>query len=208
MDSENLKYQIGSNIAFLRKSRGMTQADLAERINYSDKAISKWERGESTPDVATLMQLARFFGVTVDELLAEDSPEAPEAVPDSAQADLRKRRRTGVLVLSSMLVWFLAMLVYVILSSVGVPKSWVAFVYAIPINAIVLLSVRSAFRRFNWNITLVSAIVWGVLLSIYVSLLVFARANVWKLVFLGLFGQVAVILWFRMLLHPREKKHE
>ncbi len=207
MDSENMKYQIGANIAALRKSRGMTQADLADQINYSDKAVSKWERGESTPDVATLMQLARFFGVSVDDLLGQDAPEAGEDPRPNAVTELRKRQRTGVLILSSMLVWFVAMLVYVVLSSVGVPKSWVAFVYAVPVNAIVLLSMRSAFRRFNWNFILVSIIVWGVLASIYVTLLVFAHANVWKLVLLGLFGQVAVVLWFRMLLRPREEHH-
>ncbi len=200
MESENLKYQIGSNIASLRKSCGMTQAELAERINYSDKAVSKWERGESIPDVLTLVQLARLFGVTVDEVMGTGQLQA-QLTPEQPQLSSRKQRqRTGVTVLSSLLVWFVAMLVYVILSSVNVQSSWVAFVYAIPVNAIVLLSLRCAFRRYNMNFWLISVIVWGVLLSVYVTLLVFARVNVWKLVFLGLFGQAAVILWFRMLL--------
>ncbi len=205
MENENLKYQIGSNIASLRRSCGMTQAELAERINYSDKAVSKWERGESIPDVLTLMQLARLFGVTVDEVMGSHDlqPQLPAQQP--AVSARKQRQRTGVLVLSSLLVWFVAMLVYVILSSVNVSNSWVAFVYALPVNAIVLLSIRSAFGRYNLNFWLISAIVWGVLLSIYVTLLVFAHANVWKLVFLGIFGQAAVILWFRMLLRSDEE---
>lgn len=104
-------------------------------------------------------------------------------------------------------MWFVALLVYVVLSSCSVPKSWVAFVYAIPANAIVLLVLCSAFGRRKQNMLLISAIVWGTLLSIYVTLLVFAGINVWKLVFLGILGQVAVFLWFRMLDSDKGRRH-
>ena len=76
MDDEKLKYQIGANIAAYRKQAGLTQAGLAEKLNYSDKAVSKWERGESVPDVLTLMQLANQFDITVNDLLVD-----PEALP-------------------------------------------------------------------------------------------------------------------------------
>ena len=69
MDSEKLKTQIGSNIAACRKQCGLTQAELAQKLNYSDKAVSKWERGESVPDVMTLAQLAEILGVTLNTLL-------------------------------------------------------------------------------------------------------------------------------------------
>ena len=76
MDDEKLKYQIGANIAAYRKRAGLTQVGLAEKLNYSDKAVSKWERGESVPDVLTLMQLAAQFDITVNDLLVD-----PEALP-------------------------------------------------------------------------------------------------------------------------------
>ena len=85
MDSEKLKYQIGANIAAYRKNANMTQATLAERINYSDKAVSKWERGESVPDVTTLVMLAEQFGVTVNELLVD-----PDALPENSDSTLEK----------------------------------------------------------------------------------------------------------------------
>ncbi len=201
MDGEHLKYQIGNNIASVRKASGMTQAELAEQIGYSDKAVSKWERAESVPDVMTLVELSRVFGVTVDALIGEAAP-----VPREARPKHPKQAKTGVLILSSLLVWFVALLINVILSSIGIGKSWVGFVYAIPVNAIVLLSLRAAFGRNNWNYPLVSIIVWGTLLSIYVTLLVFAGVNVWKLFLLGLLGQVAVTLWFRMLLWPKQEE--
>lgn len=76
MEDEKLKYRIGANIAAYRKRLGWTQAGMAERLNYSDKAVSKWERGESVPDVLTLDALAREFGVTVNDLLADPETQA------------------------------------------------------------------------------------------------------------------------------------
>ena len=60
MDEQKLKSQIGANLSAYRKRAGMTQAGLAEKLNYSDKAISKWERGESVPDVLILCQLVPY----------------------------------------------------------------------------------------------------------------------------------------------------
>jgi len=205
MDVEKLKKQIGANIAAYRKRCGLTQVGLAEKLNYSDKAVSKWERGESAPDVITLAQLAELYEITVNDLLVD-----PEALPDESSAVQRvmekaveralkrKADKRIILMLSSVLVWFVALLAFVIVSSLDIPKSWVAFFYAIPVNAIVLLSLRSAWRDFRWNQALVSAIVWGSLISIYVTLLVFAGLNVWRIFLLGIPGQAAILLWFRM----------
>lgn len=203
MDSEKLKFTIGNNIAAYRKRDNLTQAELAEKLNYSDKAVSKWERGESVPDVMTLVQLAELFGVTVNELLGEES-----AVAAAKETVERPKANKGVIqMLVSLLVWFVALTIYVILSSIGVEKSELAFVYAIPVNAIVLLSLRSAFRLFQWNHMLISMIVWGCLVSMHVTLLVFAGINLWKLFLLGILGQAAVSLWFRMFRTPRKEKN-
>lgn len=205
MDDEKLKKQIGANIASYRKRFGMTQVGLAEKLNYSDKAISKWERGESAPDVQTLVQLAELFEVTVNDLLV-DPNELPEAigagqrVMEKAVEKTLKRKadKRIILQLSSILTWFVALLTFVILSSLDVPKSWLAFFYAIPADAIVLLSLRSAWKDFRWNRVLISAIMWGSVLSIYVTLLVFLNQNLWKLFLLGIPGQAAILLWFRL----------
>ena len=217
MDDDKLKNQIGANIAAYRKRAGMTQAGLAEKLNYSDKAISKWERGESVPDVLTLTQLAEQFGITVNDLLVD-----PNALPGnpgklekamtqvSEKALKRKANKNVILALSSTLVWFVALLTFVILSSFEMlePYSWLIFFYAIPANAIVLLSLRSAWRDFRWNQALISAIVWGSLASIYVSILVFLRYNFWKVFLLGIPGQIAIFLWFRMFRPVKNKESE
>jgi len=205
MNDEILKKQIGANIASYRKSMGLTQARLAEKLNYSDKAVSKWERGESVPDVLILCQLAELFQISVNDLVVDPNalPENPgtvERVMGKAVEKTLKRKadKRIILSLSSVLVWFVALLLFVLLSSFDIPKSWIAFIFAIPANAIVLLSLRSAWRDFRWNQILISAIVWGGILSVYMTLLMFFQINMWKLFLLGIPGQAAVLLWFRL----------
>ena len=205
MTDEKLKDQIGKNIATLRKRLGLTQAGLAEKLNYSDKAVSKWERGESIPDVLTLVSLSGVLGVSVDDLL-KDHDALPEqtgpvqhAMEQVVEKTLKRKANKRIIVqLSSLLVWFVALFIYVVLSSTGVPNSWLAFFLAIPADAIVILSLRSAWRDFRSNRTLISVIMWGSLLSIYMLLWVLLDANVWKIFLLGIPGQAAIWLWFRM----------
>ena len=216
MDAEKLKNLIGKNIAAYRKQAGLTQAGLAEKLNYSDKAVSKWERGESIPDVITLAQLAEQFEITVNELVADpdilpgDNPGNLEKAMTqvSEKALKRKANKNVILGLSSILVWFVALLAFVILSSFPILEKYscLLFFYAIPANAIVALSLRSAWRDFRWNKALISAIMWGSLLSIHISLLVFLKFNMWKIYLLGIPGQIAILLWFRMYRPMKEKE--
>lgn len=215
MDLENLKGRIGTNIAVQRKRAGLTQAGLAEKLNYSDKAVSKWERGESMPDVLTLMQLAEQFGISVNELL-EDPNQLPgnpgkleKAMTQVSEKALKRSANKNVILgLSTTLVWFVALLIFVVISSFDLPYSWISFFYAIPINAIVLLSLRSAWRDFRWNRTLISIIVWGFLISIYLTFLVFLRFNMWKIFLLGIPGEIATSLWFRLFRPSKDAEQE
>ena len=212
MDDEQVKARIGANIAYYRKRAGLTQAGLAEKLNYSDKEVSKWERGDSVPDVLTLMQIAGLFGVKVDELLG-DVDALPEKIGTleramtqvSEKALKRKANKNIILALSSTLVWFVALLAFVVLSTLSIPHSFLPFLYAIPANAIVLLSLRSAWHDFRWNKALISAIVWGSLVSIYASIFALLDFNAWKILLLGIPGQIAIFLWFRMFQHPKEE---
>ena len=217
MDDEKLKNQIGANIAAHRKRAGLTQAGLAEKLNYSDKAVSKWERGESIPDILTLMAIAENLGVTVNDLITD-----PNALPENGgkvektmgkvveKALKRKANKNIILGLSSILVWFVALFVYVVLSSCGVPNSWLAFFCAVPADCIVMLSLRSAWHDFRWNRILISGIMWGTLTSIFATLLVIWNINIWRIFLLGIPGQAAILLWFRMFRPTRaneEKEH-
>lgn len=218
MNDEQLKARIGENIALQRKKAGLTQAGLAGKLNYSDKAVSKWERGESIPDVVTLVAMAEQFDITVNELLVD-----PNALPEGEACNLekamtkvsekalkRKANKNVILALSSTLVWFVALLIFVVLSSFELtdPYSWLIFFYAVPINAIVLLSLRSAWHDFRWNKGLISIISWSALVCIHVSLKLFLDVNIWKLFLLGIPGQIAIWLWFRLFSTAKGDKDE
>lgn len=204
MTNEELKSRVGSNIARLRRDAGLTQADLAEKLNYSDKAVSKWERAESMPDLLTLVQLAEQFGTDVNQLLTSEdvtlTPAAPEAAPQEAPAPRGKRIFDKGIIqkLSSILVWFVALFVYTMLDSFHVPYGWITFFFAIPANAIVLLSLRCAWRMYNWNKILISLIMWGSLLCIYLLFFITVRINMWRIFLLGLLGQIGIEFLFRM----------
>ena len=220
MNNEELKIRVGANIARLRKSRGLTQAELAERINYSDKAVSKWERAESLPDVLTLICLAEQLGTDMNTLtgLQPADPE-PVSVPEPAaepasvpaQPPVKKKPtadRGVIQKLSSILVWVVALFLYMVLDEFGIKNLWLLFVVAVPANAIVLLSLRSAWKLYGMNRILISVIMWGFLLVIYLLLLLTAKVNVWKILPMGLLGQAAIILWFKMFRSDKEDTHE
>ena len=118
----------------------------------------------------------------------------------------RKANKRVILGLSSLLVWSVALLLYVVLSSLELKNSWLAFIYAVPADCVVLLTLRSAWRDFRWNQTLVSGIVWGSLCSLYFTLLVLFGINILKLFLLGIPGQLAVFLWFRLFRGNKEER--
>ena len=79
MDEMNLRAIIAENLGYYRRRQGLTQAALAEKLNYSDKSVSKWERGDGLPDVLVLMRLAEYYGITLNDLVMPRSEESAPA---------------------------------------------------------------------------------------------------------------------------------
>jgi transcriptional regulator with XRE-family HTH domain len=215
MNNEELKSRVGANIARLRRERGLTQAELAERINYSDKAVSKWERAESLPDVLTLISLAEQLDTDLNTLVGMSAEAKPAPVsepePPTPEKPVKKHRtadRGVIQQLSSILVWVVALFLYMVLDAFGVKNLWLLFVVAVPANAIVLLSLRSAWKLYGLNRILISVIMWSTLLVIYLLLLTLGKVNVWRILPMGLLGQAAIILWFKMFRSEKEENHE
>lgn len=204
MNDEKLKLQIGANIALYRKRAGLTQAGLAAKLNYSDKAISKWERGESIPDVLVLKTIADLFGVTLDYLLEADHSEKPQPAQESP--GYRHRNRKVTTTLSVLLVWFVATVMYVVMDLV-IPKSvfkWLPFAWAVPVSMIVWLVFNSIWFNTRRNYGIISLLMWTGLGCIILTV---AACGFWpwKLLFLGVLGQLAIILWSR---YKRKATHE
>ena len=219
MNHEELKLQIGSNITLYRKARGMTQSELAQKLNYSDKAVSKWERGESIPDVLTLADIARQFEITLNELVygpaeeevpaaapaepAEPRPEPEKSVPRKITDRIRHNRKV-IQGLVSILVWIVVLAFYVLLDSFELPYLWMLVLVGILAHAITLLSLRSAWQMYNWNMALISVIMWGSLACLHNVILLISHINIWRLYLMGLLGQLAIILWFKLIKKNKE----
>lgn len=214
MTNEELKLRIGNNIARLRKEAGMTQAELAERLNYSDKAVSKWERGESMPDILTLMQMSQHFGKDINELLYEpqehaDTPAPEEKAAPAKPSKKQPRRRVAdknvIMKLSCLLVWIVALFIYLVLDSFGIQHSWLIFVVGILANAIVLLVLRSVWKMYGINRILISVIMWTTLVFFYLVVWFIWAVSIWRIFLLGVLGQIAIVLWFKLFQYPEDE---
>ncbi len=191
---EDLKQILAKNITALRQASSMTQLELAEILNYSDKAISKWERGESIPDVTVLKAIADLFGVTLDYLLEADHTEKPK--PSQESPGYLHRNRKVVTVLSVLLVWFVATMAYVVMD-LTIPAQivkWLPFAYAMPVSMVVWLVFNSIWFNRRRNYFIISMLMWTGLLCVVLTVGAFG-VPVWKLLYLGIPGQIAIIAW-------------
>ncbi len=181
-----LKNIIAKNIAELRKANGLTQLALAEKLNYSDKAVSKWESGASIPDVVVLKEIADMFGVTVDSLLSEEC-KCESVLPK------KQRVRTIITLLSVMLVWLIGTFVFVSMGIAGIEKNlWLSLVWCVPVSFIVLLIFNSIWGKRRLNYLVISLLMWSLLAAIYLSAL---KYNPWLLFVMGVPGQIIICLW-------------
>ena len=205
---EALKSNVAANIADLRRRNGMTQLELAERLKYSDKAVSKWERGESVPDVAVLKAIADLFGVSVDYLL--EGTHKKEALPAPLLKSRTKRR--GVITwLAVLLVWMVATVLFVILSLVPPVAErgsiWLAFVFAVPASLIVWLVMNTIWFNRRRNYPIVSLLMWSILAITHLTLLINGM-NIWLIYILGIPAQVIICLWSGMVVSVGQTPNE
>lgn len=188
----DIKPIVAKNIASLRQSAKMTQIELAEKLNYSDKAVSKWERGESLPDIAVLVMIADLFEVPLDYLVrAEHKQPKPEP------ADAPPRYNHSMIAwISVLLVWFIALFAFIIISLISseTPFKWLAFVYAVPVTSIVWLVFNSVWFNPRRNYLIISLLVWSLIASVHISLLP-ADINIWMLYLLGIPAQLIILGW-------------
>ena len=191
-----LREVVAKNITELRQKSSMTQLALAERLNYSDKAISKWERGESFPDIFMLKKIADLFGVSVDYLFCEDHSETRKA--ENAINKTVKRNRILISFLATMLIWLIATVSFVAMGLVHQNPplpAWVLFVYALPLSAVVILVFNSIWGKQKLNYLIITAIVWSLLLSIHITYLTVTEVNIWIIYVIGIPSQIIIALW-------------
>ncbi len=191
---EDLKDIIARNLVRLRQQAGLTQLQLAEMLNYSDKAVSKWERGESIPDIRVLVRLAEIYHIKVDDIISEQ----PERVV-KPKINLGKKRLLIVL-LSVGLVWFVATGVFAIVyfTPSAASYAWMVYVVALLPTSIVLTVFSALWGTKLTNAVTCSLILWSSVAIFHVFFAVFAPAvdKWWLFYVVAAPLQILIILWF------------
>ena len=190
---EDIKNIVAKNITELRLLNNMTQMELAEKLNYSDKTISKWERAESSPDISVLVEIANLFGVSLDYLVTAENIE--ETVKENKKKEVRYNRRV-IAYISESIVWFVAIFAFIITTLIirKTTFQWLYFVYALPVAMIVKLVFNSIWFNPRRNYLIISAMIWSVLAAVHTTFLYF-NINVALIYLLGVVGQIVVVLW-------------
>ena len=199
MEENRIRTVLAEKLTAYRKRAGMTQAELAEKLNYSDKSISKWERGDGMPDLLVLCRLADFYDVPLDAFLRE----GPLARSQAEQ----KSRHIIITLISIGLVFFVAAIGFFVCYLLKVPVRWLAFVYAVPVSMILLVVFSHKWSNLLWQALSVSGLVWTLCAAVYISFV--AIGGIQKVAMLFMVAavfQVLIILWYVLMLVRKRNK--
>ncbi|MDR0934915.1 MAG: helix-turn-helix domain-containing protein [Erysipelotrichaceae bacterium] len=208
---QDLATILARNLVYYRKSAGFTQLDIAEKFNYSDKAISKWERGENAPDIFVLKALADFYGVPLTDFFSEKKKTYHPA---------GWKKHIIITLLAVVMVWFVAAIVFVAGELFNITdKMWLTWIFATVPSAIVLTVFSAIWGNRILTIVGASLIAWFTVLSVYVPLEVFAHTpNSYMIFLIAVPFQILIVLWYflkipdfikrKLKIKPKEKDAE
>ena len=194
-EKKSLEQIVADNLVYYRKAAGLTQLEVAEKFNYSDKSISKWERAEGLPDILVLKALADFYDIRVDDFFKEEKAKIKMT---------RKSRRWFIFGLSETLVW-LVFGVFFSVFSIALPNVfawWLLFVYAAAASAILAVVWAGIYHKRLYQLIATSCIVWFTITSIYLTTLMVmiknenVNPNLWLLFLIGVPLEILAILWY------------
>ena len=203
MQLSELKLISASNIIKLRTEAGLTQAELGEKLNYSDKTISKWERGEAIPDAYVLTQMAEIFGVTVDYLLSShDAWEPPEQQEEKERKQEEHRYSVNMIIAISVLgIWTMALTIFVMLWLFDIIL-WQTFIVALPVSILTYMVLICVFRRHRQLQFVIAAFVLSLFILLYFTL---PMQKPWQLFLIAIPAEILVFLSCNIRRRPRKK---
>ena len=189
---DDIKTTVANNLIALRKSKNLTQADVANALNYSDKSVSKWEHADSLPDISILSALCDMYGVTLDYLTHENAEEQLAAVnkPKPSEAE----RKITIAVLSVTIIFLCSTIAFVYCYAFRNPPVvfWQAFVWAVPVSCLVLLNLNRKWLKSRLGSTILKSIfLWSLLASFFLQ---FFDYTLWLIFVLGIPVEIIIIL--------------
>ena len=216
---------IAKNLELYRKKAKLSQLELAKKLNYSNKNISKWENAETTPSVFVLNEIAKLYGIKVDDLLNEKTVEKQKEVSDKTILDNRKKKlfRLAMLMLSNALLFVAGTIaIYVLgLLDVTVFNKWMIYLYLTPLSILsILIYVRVVYKYVSFLLT--SLFGWLTCVCVYVSLisvpnisLIFVLGASYQLmaIFITILANIKIssqvqTIFDRVLRHRKPKQNE
>lgn len=210
MELNELKLISASNIIKLRTGAGLTQAELGARLNYSDKTISKWERGEAIPDAFVLTQLAAMFDVTVDYLLSShDAWEAPieeeeeEEELDTVESNGASYSVDVIMALVFVSIWTACIVAFVTLWLAVDIILWQIFAVTLPVSLLVLMILMCVFKKRKTLQYIIAAFVFSIFVTLYFLL---PADTPWQLFLIGVPAVAIVFLACNIRKRPRKRK--
>ena len=176
---ENVKKIVSQNLTKLRKEKNMTQAELAKLINYSDKAISRWETGEVVPDLETIYALSEVFGVPVSAITEAQAEKKQEE--DGASPTVSQKVLSQIFLVCE--IWFIICAVFVYLKISRQANLWQLFVLGVPATALMLWFCNRKEPANTLLFIFATVFIWSLITCVYLYL---RKSNPWYLYFLGL----------------------
>lgn len=208
----DINQNIAKNLLRLRKNAKLTQMELAEKFNYSDKSISKWEKGESMPSVEVLNELAEFYGTTLDaltkdeDILQQNEKSATPTKPVKEKKEKMFPARPIITLLAVSAVWLCVTIAFAIVKIVTDRYLGILFLWAVPASCAVLIVFTAIWaKKKRYLFIEMSVLLWSLILCIHVQLIQF---HLWVLYIIGIPLQIAIILWGAMVKRKPNKKNK
>ena len=192
---KDIKPIIAKNLAAFRKQSGLTQVELAEKLNYSDKAVSRWEHGDTLPDINVLYQLCDFYGIDMNTLISEETD-----ITDTPNVDLKNslRFRVGIFGLALSAVWIIATIVFLYSGIIGQGEYfWMAFIWALPASCVAILLTSFGMKMRVLRLVLNSVFIWTLLTAVFLHF-VLQSYILWPVYLVGIPIQLIFVMAFVM----------
>ena len=174
------------NLIKIRKQHNLTQVELSNKINYSDNAISRWEKGDVLPSLEILQTLASFYGVDISYFIEEH--------PDEQTKILNSKKRVlywGILSCAVLAVWTICALSFLIIYNNTGKYYYMAFVWGVPVTAFIVRTIVKYYFKNKLSLLTNSICVWTILAAIYFE---WFELNLWQVFLIGMPIQIMLIL--------------
>lgn len=188
----NVKEVLPRILTVLRQEKNWTQSEVAEKLNYSDKAVSKWENGDAIPPIDVLKDIADLYEVSLDYLVTGEENASYDKHYTSKSNNPNK---IIITLLATSIVWIITTILFIYAKLITGINYWIIFVGSVPVSFIVLLIFNCIWGKRKLTFVIISVLIWTVLATVYLNYLEY---NPWALFIIGAPLQIATVLWSKL----------